>query len=129
MEEIVCRDRVVDFCLEDGEEAGFAEFLVVFGPEDQGAVYSAGGTERGCHFALDMPEGEEGGFVNEWVWSNFGAESHFPPLWLAPLRLDLSLVIYLWHAQRKLRRERKLRTKSKTNKHLRSNITTNTISI
>jgi len=45
-------DCVVDFCFEDGEEAEFAEFLVVLGSEDEGAVDSTCGTERGCHFVV-----------------------------------------------------------------------------
>jgi len=38
VEEFIRGNGVVDFVFEDTEEAGFAKFLVIFGPEDEGAV-------------------------------------------------------------------------------------------
>ena len=43
------RDGGVDLGFEDGDEAGFAELLAVFRPEDEGAGGLAVGAERGWH--------------------------------------------------------------------------------
>lgn len=51
VEEGVCGDGGVDFRLEGVEEAGAAEFAVVFGAEDQGAGGVAGLAGRGGHGA------------------------------------------------------------------------------
>lgn len=37
VEEVICEDGFVGFGFEGGEEAGFAEFLAVFGADDEGA--------------------------------------------------------------------------------------------
>jgi hypothetical protein len=52
VEEVVGCNRVVDFGFEDGEEAGFAKFLVILWSEDESAIDSTGGTKRGCHNVL-----------------------------------------------------------------------------
>jgi hypothetical protein len=52
MEEIVGCNCVMDFGFENGKEAGFTKFLVIFWSEDEGAVDSTGGTKRGCHNVL-----------------------------------------------------------------------------
>ena len=42
----------MDFGFEDGQEAGFAEFLAVFGPDNHGACGFAVGAEAGWHSDL-----------------------------------------------------------------------------
>src|SRR6266487_5488697 len=43
-------NSVVDFVFEDGNETGFAEFLIILWSNYQGASSLANGTKSGCHF-------------------------------------------------------------------------------
>lgn len=45
----ISSDCVMDFGLKESEEAGLAEFLVVFGPDDEGAGSLAKGARSGWH--------------------------------------------------------------------------------